>query len=328
MKPMQAMQAMQAISTDDQNVVDFSESPGRRLRVLRQSRGLEIERIAAQLHLRVDLVEALEQDRYQDMAGPVFVAGYLNNYARLLGIDPEPLVAAFRAANPDPEPATELHIKARPRQEIGSGHILVRLISIALVVAVIVLIVLWWQNRAEMLTTLPPTEPANSTVAMTGSRPVPHSSTGTASTVSTTSTSGALSMPTADESPANTQGDQQSDPSQAVATATTVYQTNTSTAAPAHSAPTTAETTAKEPEVSLTFTGPTSIKVRDATGAVILNRKLSRGDRRVLTGTPPYSFVIGNAGAIRLAVDGRPISLTGRTQGKPPRFTLDPRNPE
>ncbi len=324
---MKPMQAMQAISTDDQNVVDFSESPGRRLRVLRQSRGLEIERIAAQLHLRVDLVEALEQDRYQDMAGPVFVAGYLNNYARLLGIDPEPLVAAFRAANPDPEPA-ELHIKARPRQEIGSGHILVRLISIALAVAVITLIVLWWQSRAEMLTTLPPSEPVNSTVAMTGNRPAPGRSAGPASTETAASSSGALPMPTAAASPPNAQADQQSDLSLAATTTTTVAQTNALTASPAHSAPTAAETTAKVPEVSLTFTGPTSIKVRDASGTMILNRKLRRGESRVLTGTPPYSFAIGNAAAVRLSVDGRPISLTGRTQGKAARFTLDPRNPE
>ena len=61
---------------------------------------------------------------------------------------------------------------------------------------------------------------------------------------------------------------------------------------------------------------------------MILNRKLRRGESRVLTGTPPYSFAIGNAAAVRLSVDGRPISLTGRTQGKAARFTLDPRNPE
>ena len=123
------MNQVQAVSADDQNVVEFSESPGRRLRVLRQSRGIEIERIAAQLHLRVAAVEALEQDRYPDLPGPVFVAGYLRNYARLLGLDAEPLIGAFRAAHPDPEPVG-LRVSPLPRQEIGSGHILVRLISL------------------------------------------------------------------------------------------------------------------------------------------------------------------------------------------------------
>ena len=130
------MNPLEAMSPDDQNVIEFSENPGRRLRVLRQSRGLEVERVAAQLHLRVPMVEALEQDRYQDLPGPVFIAGYLRNYARLLGLDPEPLLAAYRQANPEPEPAV-LRFKPAPRPDIGSGHILVRLISLGLVVAVI-----------------------------------------------------------------------------------------------------------------------------------------------------------------------------------------------
>lgn len=322
MNPMHATPAMPAIGTDDQNVVDFSESPGRRLRVLRQSRGLEIERIAAQLHLRVHIVEALEQDRYQDMAGSVFVVGYLNNYARLLGIDPAPLVAAYRAANLAPEPA-EIPVKVLPRQEIGSGHILVRLVSIALVVAVIALIVLWWQNRAETLTTRPPGESADSTVAMTGNRPAPDLGAGPAAT-----TGSALPMPTAAGSPPNAPVDRPSDPRQAAATPATVAQTTALTASPAPSAPAAAETSARVPEVGLTCTGPTSIKVRDASGTVILNRKLGRGDRRVLTGTPPYSFVIGNAAAVQMTVGGQPISLADHTQGKTARFTLDPRNPE
>ncbi len=35
--------------------------------------------------------------------------------------------------------------------EIGSGHILVRLISLALIAGVIVMLALWWQNRADLL---------------------------------------------------------------------------------------------------------------------------------------------------------------------------------
>ena len=57
------MNAVQAVSPDDQNVVELTESPGRRLRVQRQSKGWEIERVATQLHLRPHLVEALEQGR-------------------------------------------------------------------------------------------------------------------------------------------------------------------------------------------------------------------------------------------------------------------------
>ena len=149
------MNPNQAMSLDETNVVELSDSPGRRLRVQRQSRGLEVERIAVQLHLRTAFVEALEQDRYADLPSPVFVAGYLRNYARLLGLDPAPLVAAYRAANPTPDPAPP-RISTPARREIGSGHILMRLISLAILAGALGLLALWWQNRADLLPDLLP----------------------------------------------------------------------------------------------------------------------------------------------------------------------------
>ncbi len=144
------MNPIQATVPDDQNVVEFSESPGRRLRVHRQSKGLEIARVAAQLHLRPSMVEALEHDQYENLPNPVFVAGYLRNYARVLGLDPEPIVASYRAANPSLEPPPP-RVTGPGGPEIGSGHILVRLISLALIAGVIAMLALWWQNRADLL---------------------------------------------------------------------------------------------------------------------------------------------------------------------------------
>jgi cytoskeleton protein RodZ len=82
------MNQTQFIDANEQNVVEFGDSPGRRLRVQRQSRGLTIERIGAQLHLKPEIIDALEQDRFEDLPDGVFVMGYLRNYARLLGLDP------------------------------------------------------------------------------------------------------------------------------------------------------------------------------------------------------------------------------------------------
>ena len=326
------MNPMLAITPDeqtvDQKVVEFSESPGRRLRVIRQSRGIEIERIAQQLHLRVTMVEALEQDRYEDMAGPVFVAGYLTNYARLLGIDSEPLVAAFRAANPDPEP-TDLSIKTPPRQEIGSGHILVRLISIALLVGVIALIVLWWQNRAEMLGTVPPGESNGPMVATTNTQTPITRNTASVSTPPT-ATGIALPVPTVAGASLKTSDNQAgerdltSTPPGAVSPATTQV-APPQAVTPVTSTPETPPAAAK---ITLTFSGPTAIKVLDSTGAIILQRKLRRGDTRVLTGTPPYRLTIGNVDSVRMTVGDRPVDLSAHAKGKAARFTFDPRTPE
>jgi histidyl-tRNA synthetase len=53
----------------------------------------------------------------------------------------------------------------------------------------------------------------------------------------------------------------------------------------------------KPPEVVLSFSGTSWIDVRDAAGKVVLTGEMRKGDRRVLSGQPPFSFVIGNAKA-------------------------------
>jgi len=326
-----------AMSTDEQNVVEFAESPGRRLRVQRQARGLEVERVAAQLHLRVPMVEALEQDRYHDLPGPVFIAGYLRNYARLLGLDPEPLIMAYRASNPDPEPV-ELGFKPVPKPIIGheltSAHVLMRLISVGLLAAVIAMVVLWWQNRAELITPptaadtaeLPVTAPANQSVGQPAAgvslemAPGPDP-TGDTALASATAASAAVS--------ASGQTAELALPTLPRANEPASLAPNLTDTTPATDAPGAAASPPTEPtEVSLTFTGSTWIKVLDASGAAVLSGTLGKGDSRVLTGKPPYTFNIGIARAARVTVGGRPIDLERHTKGGRAKFKLDPTNPD
>lgn len=341
------MNSVQPMTQDDQKVVDFSESPGRRLRVQRQSRGIEVERVAAQLHLRVPMVEALEQDRYADLPGPVFVAGYLRNYARLLGLDPDPLISAYRAANPEPEP-TGFHLRPAPRTAIdrqigpaiGSGHILVRIVSLGLLAAVLAMIVLWWQNRAEQ--DAPPTTSESSTLplATTAGDSVPGAGRGSAPAQPVTDAS-SPTLPIPAASGAHTVSDQGPDQAPAQVTppqpsaspagepeglALTAPATTDTSGDPASGSETSAP--AQPPEVALSFTGPAWVKVRDASGALILNGQMRKGETRVLTGDPPYSFNIGSVANVQVTVGGQPLDLSRRSKGSVARFKFDPRNPE
>ncbi len=297
---------------DEQNVIGFSESPGRRLRVQRQSRGIEVERIAAQLHLRVAAVEALEQDRYQDLPGPVFVAGYLRNYARVVGLDAEPLISAFRATHPDPHPES-LPVGPLPRRELGSSHILVRLISLALVAAAVVTLVLWWQNRAEILAVESPPESA------AGLPPLPSESAPTPLAVGAVQTASAGALP----APAPL-----SDGSVALPLPPAPPGEALPPSAPVPVVAAAAEPATAPPvdpqQVALAFSGNTWINVRDASGTSVLSGDMRPGETRVLGGRPPYSFVIGKAAAATITVGGKPFEPKARVQGGVARFKLDP----
>ncbi len=69
--------------------------PGEVLREARRSRGLSLQYIARELRLSVSVVDALENDDYQQLPATIFVQGYIRNYALLLGIDAEALLGQF-----------------------------------------------------------------------------------------------------------------------------------------------------------------------------------------------------------------------------------------
>ena len=331
----------QPTSTPSDLPSDYLDSPGRRLRALRQSRGLDIERVAAQLHLERQVVEDLERDRFEDLPSPVFIAGYLRNYARLLGADPTPIVEAYRALGADQDssqarPPSKTTRPPSPRRGTAWTWVL----ALGLAVIAVVMIALWWKlqgqpspemtpgesdGTAQESLVSPPTSSDPSSAEAGGAGEAPQ---GTAPVDSFGST---VSVPS-DTIPLRPSAT----PSSSTGAGGSVTSTSTSTstgvdAIPAASLPTeTAQTpdsapaTSATPEVILQFSGTSWVDVRDASGNVVLNGEMRQGDRRALTGKPPFKLVIGNAAATQMTVGAQPFDLANRAQGNVARFTLDP----
>src|SRR5258706_9374755 len=90
-----------------------ADAPGTLL-AAREAQSLSVADVARQLKLSVHQVEALEAGEYHRLPGPVFVRGFIRNYARLLKVDPEQWLhsAADSLPRVEPRPA------APPSQEI------------------------------------------------------------------------------------------------------------------------------------------------------------------------------------------------------------------
>ena len=71
------------------------DSPGRILRSAREALGLSRREIAEALNLLESTVIAIEEDDTARQPELVFLRGYVRNYAKLLRLDPEPLVGAL-----------------------------------------------------------------------------------------------------------------------------------------------------------------------------------------------------------------------------------------
>jgi cytoskeleton protein RodZ len=85
-------------------MTDADETPGRLLAAERMRQNLSLADVSRQLRISERQLSALENDRYDELPGPVFVRGFIRNYARLLKVDPEPLIAAIL---PPPAPVAE-----------------------------------------------------------------------------------------------------------------------------------------------------------------------------------------------------------------------------
>ena len=108
--------------------------PGSALAAAREERKLTQRDVADVLNLSVAVVEAIETGDQQHLPASVFTQGYIRAYAKLVDLDPEPLVANLGTAEPEvvPEknPATinPLPIQLPPAALGGGAIVLVLLL--------------------------------------------------------------------------------------------------------------------------------------------------------------------------------------------------------
>ena len=65
----------------------------------REAAGLSIDAVAQQLKLAPRQVKALEEDDFAQLPGRTFIRGFMRNYARLVRLDPEALLASLPRRN-------------------------------------------------------------------------------------------------------------------------------------------------------------------------------------------------------------------------------------
>jgi curved DNA-binding protein CbpA len=73
---------------------------GEDLRRIRESRGVSLRHIASVTKIGMRFLEYLEEDRFAFLPAPVYLRGFLHEYARLVGIDPRRAADAYMSRLP------------------------------------------------------------------------------------------------------------------------------------------------------------------------------------------------------------------------------------
>ncbi|MDM8569801.1 DUF4115 domain-containing protein [Thiotrichales bacterium HSG1] len=129
--------------TDDKPTNDVNEFevtlPGMRLRQLREKNNVSLKHVADRLFLDATVVKKLEDDDYGNLPPPIFIRGYMRNYAKLLDIKPESITDDFDPDNLQPKLQPQLK-----RKEQTNRHDLMPTIgTIAVIIILLVLTAMW-----------------------------------------------------------------------------------------------------------------------------------------------------------------------------------------
>src|SRR5581483_4916166 len=124
---------------------------GDRLRREREMRGITLDEISESTKISRRHLEALENERFDQLPGGVFAKGFVRAYAHFLGIDEDQAVADYSAASneqPEPEDKFPLEIHEEPKRELNPRRSRAPLVfAIAALVGVLVRYFFWLKSK-------------------------------------------------------------------------------------------------------------------------------------------------------------------------------------
>jgi len=249
-------------------------SPGRTLAAARAALKLSVADVSQKIKYGVKQIAAIEADDYAKLPGTTIVRGMIRSYAKLVQLDPEPLLAGLGRHDVPAAVAVDLHTdEQEPFFEGGKKSNRVYLyLSLAALIAVALVAYEWYAGPPSTgqvvkitpkvaKTEVAQTQPAAAVAAdAPGERaaqtPEPHSQAADAQT-----------------------------PSTAAAKASGTNR------------------------IELEFDKLSWVEIKQANGKVLLSQLNPAGTRQFIEGVPPFDIVIGNAANVRLKYNDTPIDL-------------------
>ena len=279
------------------------EAVGRILVEAREKMGLSIEDVGTRLRLTPKQVEAMEAGRMEALPGPAFVRGFLRNYAKLLQIDPEPLLEACRSHGVElPPKYISLHsenIQIAGRERKGWT------IYLAGIIIVILLLAAWFAYTDFMAGNAPTQQPAEEAV--------PQELPGTTSEQAPIQPLPQIPVPETLPAPG------QETPAPEAGTPAATPATGDASAAPA--APPAAAADAAT--VVVTASQTSWVGVTDRDGKELYGRNVVAGSSQTISGTPPLKLTIGNAAGIQVTYNGNPVDIAPHIRSNVARLSLE-----
>jgi cytoskeletal protein RodZ len=117
------------------------DSLGDTLKTAREAKKASLEQVSQDTNIAIHYLEAFEAEDFEGFPGESYLQGFLRNYAEYLGLDPEKVLANYRAIKIQeaPVPVTELLHRGPPVSKIlilaGAAVVVVGLVTLIILAA-------------------------------------------------------------------------------------------------------------------------------------------------------------------------------------------------
>ena len=249
----------------------------------REARGLALADVAQSLKFAPRQLEALEQERFDQLPGGTFARGMVRSYARLLKLDPEPLLSRMgeRPDASNTERMAERYREPVPFSDSARRSTLIYLgVSLVVLAAAGVFAYQWMRERTA------PKKPVAAPVVRTPPKAAPRPVVESAP------------VPVVEKAVLEKKVEPPKKPEALPKPASGVHR------------------------LVLRIEREAWIEVRDGAERLLISSLNAAGTERVVQGRPPFSLVIGNAQHVRVIYDDRPVDLLPYVKVEVARLTL------
>jgi len=294
------------------------------LKDAREQRKMTVEDVCTHLRISPHQVKALESDNFSALPEAMITRGFIRNYARLLQIDAEPLLKAYRTFVPSAAPRA-LTLKSENILITGKDkQPWLKYIIASLVIALLLGI---WQYYMDY-SSKPPAQQAIVPAETTDKVKEANANEGTAVETMPAPATQVSELPVAalpaaervsnDEAQTTPAPDSAApdaiSPAPQTTTAANSSPQSSSDVKPAE------KTTAK---IKFSFSEVSWVNVTDRNKKMIFDRIMPAGSEEIVQGEPPLEVVIGNAPGSKLMFNDKLVDLAPYTRSNVARVTLE-----
>ncbi|MCR8924168.1 DUF4115 domain-containing protein [Dasania sp. GY-MA-18] len=275
------------------------ESIGEQLRKAREKKGLSTSAAADSLRIMAYQIEALEQENFSCFKADVFIRSYLRNYAQLLGVDTQALLAQYQQEH-FVERAAPIINRPKP------VHLPCKKRYLGIVAVLVVIVGLWLDNREQAASDNAPAATPLAEIEDAGLNANAQVQPNEASDAALAPVNSAAENPVVAVEPLLTA---EAEPAIAAELDVDSIIAEAVSVLPEH-------------QLELNFSAECWVEIKDAEGKTLVADLKRKGDQVLVEGAAPFNIILGYAPAVALRYNGEAVEINTNTRTQAARLVV------